>query len=422
MRQPTMPLLRQGAIPVLLLAAACAPVVWALPVGLSPARSLGIVAGWSGCGLLLASLLLMLREPRLAECLGGLERMYHWHHRAGMAAYGLLLAHPLLLAADALPQRPRQAWQTLSPLDQGWPVWLGWLSLLLLMSGLAATFDRRIAYRAWRRLHLGLGLAVVIGLLHVLRLGIAQPTWLLLLLTALFLGWRVLRADFGLAGRPYVVQSTSPVADNIVEITLQPLAEPFSARPGQFVLVAFFNGPDFHGCGEYHPFTISAASPDGTLRLGVKALGDCTRRIQRITPGVIARVQGGFGCFLAEPSPAPQLWIAGGIGITPFLARLRAAPLTVPTQLFYFYKSAADAAFVQELQQLAANDRQLSLHPVATGSALPDLTAIGQPDSDLARRECYLCGPPGLVAGLRTWLGAHGITPRHIHCENFEFR
>lgn len=416
-----MPILRQASIPLLVLVAAGTPVYWALPEGLTLARSLAIIAGWSGCGLLLASLLLMLREPRLAQWLGGLERMYRWHHWSGMAAYLLLLAHPLLLAADALPHA-QQAWQTLSPVHQGWPVWFGWLSLLLLMSGLAATFARSIPYRTWRRLHMGLGLAVLSGLLHLVMLGIGQPTWLFLLLTLIFLGWRILRADFGMAARPYIVQHASPVADNMVEISLQPLAEPFAASPGQFVLVAFFNGPGFQGCGEYHPFTISAASPDGQLRLGVKALGDCTRRIQSITPGVMARVQGGFGCFLAEQTTAPQLWIAGGIGITPFLARLRTAPLSLPTQLFYFYKRDADAAFLEELQRLADNDPQLTLHPVATGTALPDLDLVASAGTALAKHECYLCGPPGLVASLRTWLKARGITPRHIHFENFEFR
>lgn len=417
-----MSLLRFLSIPLLIVAATAGPIFWALPEGLGMARSLGIVVGWAGCGLLIASLLLMLREARLARALDGLERMYRWHHWAGMAAYGLLLAHPLLLTADALPQQAQRAWQTLSPVDQGWPVWLGWLSLLLLMSGLAATFERGIPYRTWRRLHMGLGLAVLLGLWHLVMLGIGQPTWLFLLLTALFLGWRILRADFGLAARPYVVQGASPVADNMVEISLQPLAEPFSASPGQFVLVAFFAGPGFQGCGEYHPFTISAASPDGELRLGVKALGDCTRRIQSITPGVMARVQGGFGCFLAAQTTAPQLWIAGGIGITPFLARLRAAPLGGPTLLFYFYRSDADAAFLQELQHLAAKDPQLSLHPVATGSSLPDPDVIAPPGTDLAKHECYLCGPPGLVTGLRKSLKTRGITPRHIHFENFEFR
>ena len=67
--------LRFLSIPLLLLSATAGPVYWALPAGLSLARSLGIVVGWAGCGLLLASLLLMLRETGLAHGLGGLERM-----------------------------------------------------------------------------------------------------------------------------------------------------------------------------------------------------------------------------------------------------------------------------------------------------------------------------------------------------------
>jgi hypothetical protein len=70
-----MSLFRWLSIPLLVLAATAGPVYWAFPEGLSPARSLGIVVGWAGCGLLLASLLLMLWETWLSRWLGGLERM-----------------------------------------------------------------------------------------------------------------------------------------------------------------------------------------------------------------------------------------------------------------------------------------------------------------------------------------------------------
>jgi predicted ferric reductase len=329
--EPTMSLLRWLSIPLLVLASTAGPVYWAFPEGLSPARSLGIVLGWAGCGLLLASLLLMLRETWLSRWLGGLERMYQWHHRVGMAAYVLLLAHPLALAADAWQASPGLAWQTLSPFSQGWPVRLGWLSLLLLMLGLAATFATRLPYRSWRWLHVSLGVGVLVGLWHLLQLGIEEPVWPILALAAVFLGSRILREDSGLAARPYIVQAAAPVADGLVEITLKPLAEPIAATAGQFVLVAFFAGPTFRGCGEFHPFTVSSMGADRQIRVGVKALGDCTRRIQSIEPGVLARVHGAFGTFLAERPAAPQLWLAGGIGITPFLALLRAGPVSQET-------------------------------------------------------------------------------------------
>lgn len=134
--------LRRWSIPLLSCAVPAGFAVWAFPEGLAPVRAAGIITGWLGCGLLLVSLLLMLREPRLAAWLGGLERMYRWHHATGLAAYLFLLLHPLLLAANNLSS-PRVAWQTLSPFTESWPVWSGWLGLLLLMGGLVTTFIRR---------------------------------------------------------------------------------------------------------------------------------------------------------------------------------------------------------------------------------------------------------------------------------------
>lgn len=414
--------LRWLSIPLLILVSLAGPVYWAFPDGLSAARTLGIVLGWAGCGLLLASLLLMLRETWLSRWLGGLERMYHWHHRVGMAAYVLLLAHPLALAADAWPASPLLAWQTLSPFSQGWPVWLGWLSLLLLMLGLAATFATNIPYRSWRWLHVSLGVGVLVGLWHLLRLGIEEPVLPILALATLFLGSRLIREDFGLAARPYIVQWAAPVADGMVEISLKPLSEPIATTAGQFVLVAFFAGPTFRGCGEFHPFTVSSLGADQGIRVAVKALGDCTRRIQSIEPGVLARVHGAFGTFLAERPAAPQLWLAGGIGITPFLALLRADLVNQPTTLLYLYRAEADAAFLQELRALAERDPQLSLQALVTGNDPPNLDSLLPPACELAEIECYLCGPPGMIAAVRQCLYERGIKPRHIHFENFGLR
>jgi hypothetical protein len=77
----------QYAIPILALSFVGGLVFWAYPEGGGLARQIGIILGWIGCGLLLASLFLVLREPPLASRLGGLKHMYWWHHRLGMAAY-----------------------------------------------------------------------------------------------------------------------------------------------------------------------------------------------------------------------------------------------------------------------------------------------------------------------------------------------
>jgi predicted ferric reductase len=219
-----------------------------------------------------------------------------------------------------------------------------------------------------------------------------------------------------------VVQSAQHVAADMVEISLAPLGGPVAVTAGQFVLVAFFAGSGFRGCGEFHPFTVSSVENGGHIRIAVKALGDCTQHIQSLEPGVTARVHGGFGEFLAHRPAMPQLWIAGGIGITPFLAVLREGLVSQPTKLLYLYRAETSAAFVQELQDRAGADPRLSLQAMQVDNAHADFEALLPDASELSRHECYLCGPPGMIAALKPALLHRGITPRHIHFENFGFR
>ncbi|WP_294537268.1 ferric reductase-like transmembrane domain-containing protein [uncultured Rhodoblastus sp.] len=405
--------------PILSLSFVAGLVLWAYPEGAAPARQIGIILGWVGCGMLLASLFLALREPRLTNLLGGVENMYWWHHRLGLAAYVALLAHPLLLAGASLPKAPQEAWELLSPFTESWPVWMGWLSLLLLMAGLGATFATRLPYRIRRPLHAGLGIATSVGLIHLLLLGIDEPVEPLLLASLALLAWRFIREDWGVGASPYVVQSISRVSPNVVEISLAPLGEPLAAKPGQFVLVAFQSGRRFKGCCEFHPFTVSSIDGASGLRVAVKALGDCTRNIQSIEPGVPARVQGAFGEFLGNPASTPQYWIAGGIGITPFLALLRAGRLDRPTTLIYLYRSEGDALFVDELNAIAANLPNLALRLRATGDEPIDPESVLPPGEDVAKAEFWLCGPPPMIELLAGFLRRRGLTNRWMHFENF---
>src|SRR3990167_5253246 len=396
-------------------------VFWAFPSDVPPLRAGGIVSGWVGCGLLLTSLLLMIREPWLARWLGGLEPMYRWHHRLGVWAYLALLVHPLALAASAWGESPALAWATLAPWQQGWPVWSGWVSLLCLMAGLLIALWPRLSYAAWRKLHHLLSLSVVVGAAHLVLLGLDGVLLVVPALVLALLLWRVFRADRGLGAQPYVVRGVEQLSPATVEVTLQPLARRLGAQPGQFVLAAFLAGPRFQWCGEYHPFTISAMGADGRMVLGIKALGDCTQQLQQAQPGTEARVQGPFGRFLAEGA-GPSLWLAGGIGITPFVAALRNGPLAHPVHLIYLHRDHAGAPYAAELAALAATQPRLRLQIVDTGDTTPDLGQL-LPDADELRgMHCFLCGPPGLLGAAVQRLRERGVAASHVHFECFDFR
>jgi predicted ferric reductase len=414
---------RRFVAPAMLAVVLAGTVVWALPRDLGAWRSAGIVLGWAGIGLLAASLVLMVRQARLAAWMGGLDTMYRWHHRSGTVAYVLLLLHPLALAAEGWSESPAVAWQTITPWTSSAPMLLGWISLLLLMAGLATTFSLRLSYRRWRGCHYLLALAVASGLGHVyVLLGDALPFLLLAAMAAGALAWRLLGSDLGLDALPYRVTAVAHRAAQVVEVTLAPCAVPMQIAAGQFVLAAFDDGPHFHGCREFHPYTVSGFGPDHGLRIGIKALGTCTRNIQRLEPGVFVRLQGPFGDFLAKAGDAAQLWVAGGIGITPFVAALRAGAIPPQTALIYLHRTAADAPFLDEIRQIAGQCPELQFIAQASGAALPDLDALLAQVGSIDRRQVHVCGPAALVERLRPRLLARGVPPGHILTESFDFR
>lgn len=414
---------RLAVAPLAAVAITLTCVIWAYPDGLTAWRSAAIVSGWAGTGLLVSSLLLMIREAHLARVLGGLELCYRWHHRCGLVAYLLLLCHPLALAIDGWTEAPRLAWQILDPRLQSWPQWLGWLGLVLLMLGLATTFAVHLPYRRWRSFHFVLGAGVLAGLAHVYVLLGNEPALLILLGTAsLALGWRLLASDLGLSAHAYRVTLVDPRAAGMIEASLAPCAAALTVSPGQFVLAAFGDGVSYHGCREYHPFTVSGTGPEGRLQICVKALGPCSQRLQDLEPGVLVHLQGPFGAFLDDQRSAAQLWVAGGIGITPFMAVLRTQACQQTTSLVYLYRQTADAAFLEELDAVADQDPYFELITDASGAAPPDIDRLLDRVSRLGERQVHMCGPPALLAALTTALRRRGVAAAAIHFESFDFR
>ena len=142
--------------------------------------------------------------------------------------------------------------------------------------------------------------------------------------------------------------------------------------------------------------------------------------MQKLEPGVAARVQGPFGDLHAEPATTPELWVAGGMGVTPFLALLQSGPLATPTILLYLYRTPADAAFLAELKAFAGADERLRLRAVPTGLGLPDLDAILPNAAALAGRKCYVSGPPAMIRSVTRALRARGVAACRVHSEDLQ--
>lgn len=141
------------------------------------------------------------------------------------------------------------------------------------------------------------------------------------------------------------------------------------------------------------------------------------QRAGRIAVGQPVTVEGLHGRFVLarRDRKARQIWIAGGIGVTPFLAwldELRADPAAAPAvESHYGIRDAGHDPFMRRLQGLCASlpGVRLHVHDRARGDT-PSAETLARTASDGQRAEVWFCGPRGfgdqLKAGLcRAWGG-----------------
>lgn len=385
---------------------------------------LGGIAGVSGALLVVMSMIFMLRFPGLARWTGGMESMYQLHREFALLGYLLLLIHPFAITAGE--------WRGLNLEDKSWGFYAGWVSLALFVATLHLTFvfrARGIGF--WRNLHWLTGLGFVLLVWHVVSFQIKNWTWLpavlldLLLLLGLVLPLaRYFLVDRGVKSARYRVVEVNRPVPNVIDLRLAPVDAPLAIQPGQFVFTRFMTGESFSGCNHFHPFTVSSVYDGGLLRLSIKALGHCTRRMQGLQPGADARLQGPYGHLFENTRRGSHVWIAGGIGITPFLARAQMIDSSgVGVKLFYLNSNDETAAFVSELKEIERQKPNFEFLPISTHGkvqiALSVFDAMLPPWDD---KEYVLCGPPGLLSTVRDYLQRNGVADEQIHEERFDFK
>lgn len=263
-----------------------------------------------------------------------MDRVYRTHKWAGILAISFAALHWLIeMTDDILKATIGRAGRLPKAEDSGLldamrhlAKDMGEWAIYALLAMLAITLWKRFPYRPWRFRHRAMPVLYLMLAFHSVLLAPTgywwQPTgWLLALLlaTGSYGALHALRGSIGKqrSTNGQIVSVTQTAADICsVDCQLEQQGLWRGHRAGQFAFVTFdaSEGP--------HPFTIASADRgDGRLRFEIKALGDYTRKLPgRLQPGMRIRIEGPYGRFdLARcNTQARQIWIAGGIGITPF--------------------------------------------------------------------------------------------------------
>jgi ferredoxin-NADP reductase len=209
----------------------------------------------------------------------------------------------------------------------------------------------------------------------------------------------------------------------------------FSFKPGQAIDVVLIDPPAAEAQRARHTFSLISAPFQGELAVATRMRDSAFKRaLQSLTIGAHLRFEGPFGSLTLHANRArPAVFIAGGIGITPFMSILRqAAADKLPQHLILIYSNRRpeDAAFLTELQQLERQNKNFRLIATMTRlnhSSRPWQGATGVIDEGLLKRVSselsapiyYLAGPPSMVKGMRQTLNRAGINDDDIRSEEF---
>lgn len=379
--------------------------------------------------LILVELVLVSRFEPL-EQLYGFDKQNTLHRRIGYALVGFLFLHPLLLSWGYGIRADRSIVEQFVGFVTSWedvlPATIG--TLVILVAGILSIPKIRsyLTYEVWYFGHLPMYLGVALAFGHQtasgdVAFGGAMRYWLILNVAVfgVILVYRLMVPIFKNWKHRFRVSRVVRESPNVVSVYLTGRRmRSFHFVAGQWARVIFFQKGMWHG----PPFSFSAPYDGKELRFSIKALGDWTARAEELCPGTRVWLEGPLGTFtLAQGRTNKQLFIAGGIGITPILAMVRSLSRKAGAFLCYAARTRTDLVFTREVAKSGVRHVYILSGEVCDGyeTGYVTLERLRHHCPDLADRDVYLCGPPAMLNALLPALRAAGVSEERLHHERF---
>ncbi len=376
-------------------------------VALDQARHL--VAGLALNGFLL-NFMLATRNKTLEKWFNGLDKLYIYHKYIAIVTMGLLLVHAFM--GDAL--KTSDSVRTV----------LGGLAMFMLVVLIGITlFDKKLPYEKWRTTHRLMLVLYVISLVHVYissRISLFRLTalsvWVgasavISLLSAIYIVFFYQSRHFKFKG---TVTGLTRLNQDVLEWQIT-LDKPLPFTQGQFAFVKVFQ----EGIDDApHPFTISGGEGN-TILFTTKNSGDFTASLYHsLELQTRVAVDGPYGFLNLNDGKHKQLWVAGGIGITPFIAYLREDHPDKEIDFYYSYRGPEAGVYKDLISAYQSRHSAFHAHFIDT-SSMPPLSFEGYTLTD--DTDVFMCGPAKMIQGYAQYFRRNNSNV-HISYEAFRLR
>jgi predicted ferric reductase len=391
--------------------------------------SFGQIFGLLGITLFSINLILSNRLMFFDRFFWGLNNLYNHHRAIGSISFSLLLFHPLLLVIKYLAISTQSAALFFWPFGNLPGVNFGIFALFLMMVLIVITFYAGLAYQNWKLTHKFMVATFILAVLHAFYItsDISRNNFLRfyifgIAIIGLAAGFyqaflsRYINRNF-----IYKIKQVTRLNNEIIEIKAYSKARTIKFVPGQFVFVSFISEAV---SGELHPFSISSSPHVSEFEIVVKSLGDFTKKIKNLKPGDVMFLEGPYGKFSFQGIlQKNQIWLAGGVGITPYLSMARSLEDSgFSIDLYYCTGNKEEAVYLDELQKIALakiNFRMVSWCSSENGRI--NAKTVYRMSGGLAGKAILLCGPASFMKDLKEQFLKLNVKRNNIYSEEFKF-
>lgn len=213
------------------------------------------------------------------------------------------------------------------------------------------------------------------------------------------------------------VRNIKSIQNGIIEIQIE-TDNKLEYKAGQFVFLKF------KFSFETHPFSIASYSNDNILTFYIKECGDYTNKLmENLKNGEHVRIEGPYGQFTFDDENSSQLWIAGGIGITPFIAALEYMSLNKNNKnITLILSSAGKSPFEDKLHTLCSKSNVKLITVDTDKEGMLSYNKIKQLAPDIIYSSIWFCGPYRFRRNVEKGLKADNISIKNIYYDSFTFR
>lgn len=211
--------------------------------------------------------------------------------------------------------------------------------------------------------------------------------------------------------------------------------EGFQYKAGQFADFTLIEPPDTDAEGTIRGFSLASAPDEKDLCVATRLRDTAFKRVLKHLPyGIRLKLDAPYGSFTLHNNVAiPAVFVTGGIGITVVRSIvLDAIHKAVPRRIVLFYanRRPEEAAFLEELRQVAAKNPHFTFVPTMTISEHAHEEWAGETGhitkvmlkryiDGLTAPIYYSTGPVSLVATMRTLLNDAEVDDDNIRTEEF---